>query len=87
MQGWIDRLSPRLRHFLIALVAAATPAVIQYVTTNYETWGLPEPVLVVVGAVLPIIVLTVTKWSEQYGRGAVKGSGEADLGADGSQDA
>jgi hypothetical protein len=68
MTGWLDRLSPALRHALIGLLAA----VLTYVTANYTSWGLPNAAYPIIGALLTIIGLWITPLTGQYGVGSSK---------------
>jgi hypothetical protein len=69
MSGWLDKLSPALRHALIGLLAA----VLTYATANYTSWGLPAAAYPIIGALLTIAGLWLTPFlTTQYGVGSSK---------------
>jgi hypothetical protein len=66
MTGFLDRLSPAVRHALIGLLAA----LLTYATANYTSWGLPAAAYPIIGALLTIIGLWITPFTQQYGVGS-----------------
>jgi hypothetical protein len=66
MTGWLDKLSPAVRHALIGLIAA----IITYATANYTSWTIPAATYPIIGALLTIIGLWLTPFTQQYGVGS-----------------
>jgi hypothetical protein len=62
----LDRIPAPIRHAIIGLVAA----IITYVAANYTTWGLPEALYPIFGAVVTVLGLWVTPFTSQYGVGS-----------------
>ena len=66
--GFLDRLSPGVRHFLLILVGAVVTEVIANQTQILSE--LPPAVVPLVAAILGIIATTVTPFTQQYGVGS-----------------
>lgn len=70
MSGWLDRLPAAARHFLFSVAGLAALALLNWAGANYTSWDIPEALVVVFAAVLPVTVAAVTTWTQQYGRGS-----------------
>lgn len=66
--GFLDRLSPATRHFLLILVGAVVTEILANQAQILD--NLPPAVVPVVAAVLGILATAITPFTQQYGAGS-----------------
>jgi hypothetical protein len=71
MTGFLDRLSPAVRHAVLVASGIVVTALLQWLQTNYTTLGLPMQVVAFLGFLIPMAVNFLTPWTTtQYGVGS-----------------
>ena len=70
MTGWLDRLSPALRHALLVASGIVFTALIQWVQTDYTNWGLSPQLVAILGFLIPMAINVLTPLTQQYGVGS-----------------
>lgn len=66
--GFLDRLSPATRHFLLILVGAVVTEILANQAQILD--NLPPAVVPVVAAVLGVLATAITPFTQQYGVGS-----------------
>jgi hypothetical protein len=70
MSGWLDKLSPAVRHALLVASGIVFTALIQYVQANYTTWNLSPQIVGILGFLIPMAINVLTPLTQQYGVGS-----------------
>jgi hypothetical protein len=70
MSGWLDKLSPAVRHALLVASGIVATALIQYVQANFTQWNLSPAIVSIIGFLIPMAINVLTPLTQQYGVGS-----------------